>query len=110
MRYIWDRAVKEWVPAHEYRPEAFKRSDGLQVISDTIDPLYHHATKQYYDSKAAFRGATKDAGCIEVGTEKQVDRRQPFVETHQLKGDVYEAIRKVNQGYRPIVPRESDDL
>lgn len=39
------------------------------VISDTMQPLRHMANGRMYDSKAAFRQATKDAGCIEVGSE-----------------------------------------
>jgi hypothetical protein len=106
MRYIWDRGRQEFVPFEEYhRP---RRSDGVQVISDIIDDTWHPATCRHFDSKSEFRKATKAAGCIEVGNEKQTDRRQPFA--IDTKSDVHEAVKKVNQGYRPFVPRESDDI
>ena len=56
------------------------------VISDEISPTRHMADGKYYTSKRRFRQATKDAGCIEVGTETatvtrprapiQLDRRK----------------------------------
>ncbi len=39
------------------------------VISDEMDATRHMADGKYYTSKSKFRGATKDAGCIEVGNE-----------------------------------------
>ena len=44
-------------------------SDAPQVISDTMDLTRHMANNRYYDSKKAFRAATKAAGCIEYGNE-----------------------------------------
>ena len=75
------------------------------VISDTIADTWHPATGKTYDSKSAFRRATKAAGCVEIGTEKQVDRRNTTPQNVQC--DVEAAIRKVNDGYRPQVERDS---
>lgn len=47
-----------------------KRSNSvLGVIVDEMPATRHMADGQYYTSKAKFRQATKDAGCIEVGNE-----------------------------------------
>lgn len=69
------------------------------VISDSIPDLVHPANGKRYSSKSTFRKVTKAYGYQEVGTEKQSDRRRP---AHQNFGqDVIEAVRKVNEGYRP---------
>lgn len=39
------------------------------VISDTMPETRHMADGKYYTSKAAFRAATRAAGCVEVGNE-----------------------------------------
>src|SRR5690349_10295667 len=72
------------------------------VISDHIPDLVHPATGKKMDSKSAFRAVTKAHGMIEMGNEKQRDRRAPV---HQdFSRDVAEAVRKVNEGYRPNSP------
>lgn len=56
-------------------PEQPQRSDLPMpyVISDTlpggVNGLYHHAALRKFDSKSAYRRATKERGCIEVGNE-----------------------------------------
>lgn len=56
---------------------------GFQLIRDGMDPLRHMADGKTYDSKSAFRKATKAAGCCEVGdhvfkprTPIKLDRRE----------------------------------
>lgn len=43
------------------------------VVSDNlpggVNGLYHHGVAHKIDSKAAYRRATKESGCIEVGNE-----------------------------------------
>lgn len=69
------------------------------VITDSIPDLVHPANGKKYDSKSTFRKVTKAYGFQEVGNEKQVDRRKPV---HQdFSRDVVEAVRKLNEGYRP---------
>lgn len=41
----------------------------INFISDGMGYTRHMADNKYYDSKSAFRKATKRAGCIEVGNE-----------------------------------------
>lgn len=76
-----------------------RRVAGAYVISDTIGDTWHPADGKHYDSKSNFRRATKSRGMVEVGTEKQVDRRD--FGSGDISRDIGEAIRKVNQGYRP---------
>ena len=57
-------------------PPAPQRSDhpAPYVVSDNlpggINGLFHHGVNKKLDSKAAYRRATKDSGCIEVGNER----------------------------------------
>lgn len=39
------------------------------IHRDEIDPTRHMADGNYYTSKAKFRQATRDHGCVEVGNE-----------------------------------------
>lgn len=43
----------------------------VNFISDGMADTRHMANNKYYDSKSAFRKATKRAGCIEVGNETE---------------------------------------
>lgn len=71
------------------------------VISDSIPDLVHPATGKKMDSKSAFRKVTKDHGYIEMGNERQVDRRHEHLNRQNFSKDVTEAVRKLNDGYRP---------
>jgi|SRR5262249_42439263 len=77
------------------------REDAPFVISDCIDGTWHPANGKTYDSKSNFRRATKSHGMVEVGTENQSDRRD--FGSGDVKRDIYEAVQKVNQGYRPSI-------
>ncbi len=47
-------------------------------IADEMPATRHMATGEYFTSKAKFRQRTRDAGCVEVGTDTSVLRpRQP---------------------------------
>ena len=46
-----------------------KLTKTLGCISDEMVETRHMADGNYYTSKAKFRQATRDAGCIEVGNE-----------------------------------------
>ena len=92
----------EWHDLEEPWPEQcirHTRVHAIGVISDTIPDMVHPANGKMYDSKSTFRKVTRAYGYEEVGTEKQVDRRQAV---HQdFSKDVIEAVRKINEGYRP---------
>lgn len=75
------------------------------VIRDTMDALRHPATGEMIDSKSRFRQRTRDAGCIEIGTEKM--RPAPRVRP-DLRNEVGKAMQMVNQGYRPQLLQRRD--
>ena len=74
-------------------------AEAFHVISDGISDTWHPGNGKTYDSKSQFRRATKALGMVELGNEKQTDRRD--FSSGDLKRDIGEAIQKVNQGYRP---------
>lgn len=49
----------------------------LYVITDGMQPTWHPATGEVFESKAAFRAATRASGCIEVGNEPLASRPRP---------------------------------
>lgn len=63
------------------------------VIRDTMDPTLHMADGKLYDSKRAFRAATKAAGCIEIGTQKDYGMKRSFKPTLDKRERV-EAIKR----------------
>lgn len=50
------------------------------VISDHMDLLQSMANGRWYDSKAAMRGATRAAGCEEVGNDPCLTREHEYAE------------------------------
>lgn len=50
-------------------PRNNKLGSASYVISDEMAETRHMADGKYYTSKAKFRIATREAGCVEVGTE-----------------------------------------
>ncbi len=77
----------------------------VHIISDHIPDMVHPANGKRYDSKSTFRRVTKDHGYVEVGTEKQADRRRMAHQDHAA--DVMAAAQKVNGGYAPHTDRET---
>lgn len=57
------------VDKNEAGPRNEKLGKAAFVISDEMDATRHMATGEYLTSKAKFRQATRDAGCVEVGNE-----------------------------------------
>ena len=87
------------------REDPWPRSDlpAPYVVSDTlgagVNGLYHHGVNQRFDSKAAYRRATKEAGYIEVGTERHHERRREITTTpeRELEAAVAETIQYMEQ-------------
>ena len=78
---------------HNCMPPAPQRSDypSPYVQSDYlggINGLYHHAALKRFDSKAAFRQATKETGCVEMGNELSASMKG---RDYELKSDVIES-------------------
>src|SRR5690348_3407542 len=86
-RFYWCKVCET---THQYvayarncDPEPWPRSDfpAPAVISDSlqggVNGLYHHGVARKIDSKSAYRRATKESGCIEVGNEHAATTRRP---------------------------------
>lgn len=68
------------------------------VISDEMSATKHMANGKMYTSKAKFRQATKDAGCVEVGNELKTvtTPRVPVkLSREQRKDDIRRAISQL---------------
>ena len=71
------------------------------VISDEMDATRHMADGKYYTSKARFRQATRDAGCIEVGNELSTltKQRKPIsLSRTERRNEIRKVVRQL-QGY-----------
>lgn len=93
------------------RDTGWHRSDypSPYVISDTlpggVNGLYHHGVAKKIDSKSAFRRATKESGCVEVGNEFAATTKREYrdnLSTHAVESAVNEAL------HRQGVSSESD--
>lgn len=68
----------------------------VSVISDTMNATWHPANGRHYDSKSNFRRATKDAGCVEIGSEKIIPRKFiPKLDKRQRGEDIKRAIHEL---------------
>ena len=90
--YIWrDGEIIE-------KNEAFrKQGHGVYVISDNMESLWHPATGKYTSSKSRFRQMTREAGCVEVGTDSSLYRkREPVRLTKEERSrDIKRAIEQL---------------
>ena len=72
--------------------------EGGYVISDEMAATRHMADGKMYTSKAKFRQATRDAGCIEIGNESAtlLKPRQPItLDRRKRIDDIRRAIYEV---------------
>ncbi len=70
------------------------------LIRDQMDALRHPITGDMVESKAQFRGITRQNGGVEVGNDKA--NVSPPKDT-SYGNDVGAAIQKLNSGYRPTI-------
>lgn len=71
------------------------------VISDTMDPTRHMVNNRMYTSKAKFRQATRDAGCIEIGSETahMLKPRKPvMMDRGKRRDDIRRSIYDIRNG------------
>lgn len=93
MKYLWHNG--QWVPAvRSYKPRV-----GPYIITDTMPALMNHADGRLYDSKSAFRAATKAAGLVEIGNDVPT-APAPRERIGGLEQDVARAYEMVEQGYQ----------
>lgn len=75
----------------------------IHYISDHMDALRHMADGRIYDSKHAFRRATKDNHCQEVGDQRDFGRERKFIpklDKRQRRDDIGRAIYQLKNGQR----------
>lgn len=66
--YIWDRATRKFIDLEDYRPQP-TATNAPHVIDDSMPATVNHADGRTYESKSAFRKATRAAGYVEVGND-----------------------------------------
>ena len=71
----------------------FKARPRVHLITDTMDKTWHPADGRTYESKSAFRRATKACGCVEYGDAPCPEYKQS--EPSGVKADVIEAAKQV---------------
>lgn len=93
----WVYRAGRLVPKHLATPRGLTPVRG--VISDSLPDLIHPCTGKRMDSKSEFRKVTRAKGGVEVGTERQVDRRTtPGLDSSSRKADIAAAMDQL--GYR----------
>lgn len=114
-KYIWDSKLEQLVTAEEYYFDRYLQVGDKQAtlgnkritmnfISDTMEPTRHMANGKYYTSKKAFRAATKDAGCIEIGNDTKSllkPRKKVKLDRRQRREDIKKAIHDLKNGNTP---------
>lgn len=70
------------------------------VISDQMAPAQSMADGKVYESKRAMLAATRAAGCIEVGNEKQKPFVRPRPDRRQIKQAIEKATARYERGER----------
>ncbi len=80
-------------------------TDAPSVIRDEMPPLKHMADGKMYSSKRAFRQATRDAGCVEIGNESPViqPRKPVQLDRRQRREDIRRAISDLRDGRAPTI-------
>ena len=106
-RFIYAPAHPEanhngFIPAEIYYPWRYGHvAVSANVLRDQMDATRHMANGQYYESKSAFRAATKAAGCIEYGNENAhlMKPRQPVeLDRRQRRDDISNSIWELKNG------------
>lgn len=79
--------------------------DAPQIISDEMPLTKHMADGKHYTSKRKFRQATKDAGCVEIGTETNLTKPRKKVELDRRarREDIKRAIVQLRDGMAPNI-------
>jgi hypothetical protein len=92
--YVWHEG--QWYPVGRHVP-----APRVHIIGDHMDATKHMADGRTYDSKSAFRAATRAAGCVELGNDAPVGAPPPDVNRAELRNDIRTAFEQLEQGYRP---------
>ena len=79
----------------------YESNTAAYVISDIMPETRHMADGKHYTSKAAFRQATRAAGCIEVGNETSTltkPRARIPLDRGQRREDIKRTIYELRNG------------
>lgn len=87
--YVWRDGKMVEVGA-EFRPTPRVQT---QIITDSMPNLWHPGDGKHYDSKSAFRRATKSLGLEEVGNDRQTPKS--ISDAGGIKADLTEVARKL---------------
>lgn len=118
--FIYCKEKGELVPKDEYLFDRYIKKEHLHMtvgnekvnvnyISDIMEPTRHMADGKYYTSKAAFRAATRAAGCVEVGNETKylLKKREPIkLDKKQRRENIKKAINDLKWGNVPRQPTQ----
>lgn len=88
----------ELVPSHLIPRGPSNRShlSAPMLIRDNMDALVNPATGLLYDSKSAFRHATRDAGCVEMGNDAPNQGHEPDYDAGKdVEGDIKQAMEQL---------------
>lgn len=94
-RYIWRDG--DWLDVTDWKRAPHV---GPYIIRDGMPDALHPANGATYDSKSAFRAATRAAGMIEMGTDAPMTPA-PRAEMPPVADSVREAVTMLEQGYVP---------
>lgn len=86
-RYNHETGQVEWTTTGRSEP----RAEAPYVQDDTMPATYHHGVRQWFDSKSAFRAATKSIGCVEVGNEKLPPKERKVIPDKKIEKALREA-------------------
>ncbi len=77
------------------------------VRRDNINALWHPGDGRTYDSRSDYDAVTKAKGLMPIGDADLSKEVTPFTD-NSLKNDIAEAIKKVNEGYKPDLAATTD--
>lgn len=98
-RYIWHGG--EWVLDERRR----RASEAPYIVKDGMDPVQHMGNGRVYDSKSAFRRATRDLHLVELGNDAPAGTSKIPVDRKELREDIRQAMAQVAEGRR-VAPAE----
>lgn len=96
MRYVLRNG--ELVPAHLAPRQPVQRSSlpAPNIVRDAMDPIVSMTDGQLYDSKSAYYGAVRAAGCEIVGDDKAPFDKKPEYHPQNVAQDIKRAIEELS--------------
>lgn len=108
-RWIWDAESRSWIDYEDivqWQKDNPREAKSAAIICDEMPPTKHMANGRFYNSKSAFRRATKALGFVETG---HVDVAPPKPKTgyteaerEKLRADIARSYYEVRDGMAPL--------